>query len=40
MAKRLLIVSNRLPVSVSKREGRLRFQASAGGVATGLSSFY
>lgn len=38
--KRLLIVSNRLPVSVQKREGMLRFHPSAGGVATGLSSFY
>jgi len=37
---RLLIVSNRLPVNVIKREGGLRFQTSAGGVATGLSSFY
>ncbi|MGB2805344.1 MAG: bifunctional alpha,alpha-trehalose-phosphate synthase (UDP-forming)/trehalose-phosphatase [Candidatus Zixiibacteriota bacterium] len=38
--ERLLIVSNRLPVSVIKREGNLRFLPSAGGVATGLSSFY
>ena len=38
--KRLLIVSNRLPVNVIKREGNLRFLPSAGGVATGLSSFY
>jgi trehalose 6-phosphate synthase/phosphatase len=37
---RLLIVSNRMPISVTKREGSLRFQTSAGGVATGLSSFY
>jgi trehalose 6-phosphate synthase/phosphatase len=34
------MVSNRLPMSVSRREGTLRFHASAGGVATGLNSFY
>ena len=37
---RLLIVSNRMPINVTKREGGLRFQPSVGGVATGLSSFY
>lgn len=37
---RLLIVSNRLPVNMMKREGRLRFQSSVGGVATGLDSFH
>jgi trehalose 6-phosphate synthase/phosphatase len=37
---RLLIVSNRMPINVTKREGSLRFQPSVGGVATGLSSFY
>ena len=39
---RILIVSNRLPlsVSVSKRTGRLEFQRSAGGLATGLGSVY
>lgn len=36
---RLLIVSNRLPVSIEKRAGELQFQPSVGGVATGLSSF-
>jgi trehalose 6-phosphate synthase/phosphatase len=36
---RLLIVSNRLPVSVTKRANDLRFQPSVGGLATGLSSF-
>ncbi len=35
-----LIVSNRLPVSVTKKEGILQFQPSAGGLATGLGSFY
>ncbi|MBN2455515.1 MAG: bifunctional alpha,alpha-trehalose-phosphate synthase (UDP-forming)/trehalose-phosphatase [Sedimentisphaerales bacterium] len=34
----VLIVSNRLPVSVTKRADRLRFQSSAGGLATGLMS--
>ncbi len=36
----MIIVSNRLPVTVSKREGKLSFQPSAGGLATGLGSFY
>ena len=36
---RLLIVSNRLPVSVTKRAGNLSFQPSVGGLATGLASF-
>jgi trehalose 6-phosphate synthase/phosphatase len=36
---RLLIVSNRLPISVTKRANTLCFQPSAGGLATGLSSF-
>jgi len=35
---RLIIVSNRLPVSVTKRANELRFQPSAGGLATGLES--
>jgi len=37
MAK-LLIVSNRLPVSVEKDEQGLHFESSTGGLATGLSS--
>ena len=36
---RLLVVSNRLPVSVTKRAGKLNFQSSAGGLATGIASF-
>jgi len=36
---RLLIVSNRLPVSVTKRANKLIFQPSVGGLATGLASF-
>ena len=38
--QRLLIVSNRLPVSVEKRRRGLRFEPSVGGLATGLRSFY
>jgi len=37
---RLLIVSNRLPVTVHKRGGDLHFQQSVGGLATGLGSTY
>jgi len=38
--QRLLIISNRLPVSVEKRKRGLRFEPSIGGLATGLRSFY
>ncbi len=37
---RLLIVSNRLPVTIHRHRGQLRFEQSSGGLATGLSSFY
>ncbi|WP_286879322.1 bifunctional alpha,alpha-trehalose-phosphate synthase (UDP-forming)/trehalose-phosphatase [Methanoculleus sp. UBA413] len=37
---RLLIVSNRLPISVSRQNGDLRLQRSVGGLATGVGSFY
>lgn len=37
---RLLIVSNRLPVSVVKKGNSLRFKPSAGGLATGLGSLF
>jgi trehalose 6-phosphate synthase/phosphatase len=37
---RLLIVSNRLPVSVSKENGQVQIQRSVGGLATGISSVY
>ncbi len=40
MAQRLLIVSNRLPVQVVRRAGKLRFKRSVGGLATGLGSYY
>jgi trehalose 6-phosphate synthase/phosphatase len=39
-AKRLLIVSNRLPVSVEKSADGLRLRRSVGGLVTGLKSFY
>ena len=35
----VVIVSNRLPVSVKKVDGELEFSASIGGLATGLSSY-
>ncbi|MDN7025019.1 bifunctional alpha,alpha-trehalose-phosphate synthase (UDP-forming)/trehalose-phosphatase [Methanoculleus sp. FWC-SCC1] len=37
---RLLIVSNRLPISITKQKGEYSFQRSAGGLATGVGSFY
>lgn len=37
---RIVIVSNRLPVTIERRKGSLNYRQSAGGVATGLSSFY
>jgi trehalose 6-phosphate synthase/phosphatase len=36
----LLIVSNRLPVTIQKKKGKLYFKQSLGGLATGLGSFY
>ncbi|MCD6319901.1 MAG: bifunctional alpha,alpha-trehalose-phosphate synthase (UDP-forming)/trehalose-phosphatase [Candidatus Desulfofervidaceae bacterium] len=36
----LIIVSNRLPFSVIKKNNRINFQTSAGGLATGLGSVY
>ncbi|MCD6385005.1 bifunctional alpha,alpha-trehalose-phosphate synthase (UDP-forming)/trehalose-phosphatase [Candidatus Sumerlaeota bacterium] len=35
---RLLLVSNRLPVSIEKRKGEYQFRQSVGGLATGLRS--
>ncbi len=37
---RLLIVSNRLPITLVRREGKLRAEPSHGGLATGLGSVY
>ncbi|HXA02380.1 MAG TPA: bifunctional alpha,alpha-trehalose-phosphate synthase (UDP-forming)/trehalose-phosphatase [Cytophagaceae bacterium] len=39
MAK-TIIVSNRLPVSIEKKDGKLTYVTSAGGLATGLGSIY
>jgi len=38
--QRLLIVSNRLPLTIQERKGDLHIEPSAGGLATGLSSWY
>ena len=38
--QRLILVSNRLPVSVEKRKGELVFKGSVGGVATGLGAYH
>ena len=37
---RVMIVSNRLPVSVSREDGALRITRSAGGLATGLAGVH
>ncbi len=39
-ARRVLIVSNRLPISVSRARGELRVEPSAGGLATGLAGIH
>ncbi|MDO8494401.1 MAG: bifunctional alpha,alpha-trehalose-phosphate synthase (UDP-forming)/trehalose-phosphatase [Deltaproteobacteria bacterium] len=36
---RLILVSNRLPFTVTERDGELKFNRSVGGVATGLSTY-
>jgi trehalose 6-phosphate synthase/phosphatase len=38
--KRLIVVSNRLPVSVEKTTGGLAYKESVGGLATAVGSFY
>ncbi len=38
--QRLLIVSNRLPLTIQERKGDLHVELSVGGLATGLSSWY
>lgn len=35
---KLVVVSNRLPISVSKRDGKLHFESSSGGLATAMST--
>ena len=36
---RLLVISNRLPVTIEEKEGKLQFQSSAGGLISGLSAY-
>jgi trehalose 6-phosphate synthase/phosphatase len=38
--KRILIISNRLPVSVKKGDGGITIKPSVGGLATGMKTFY
>jgi trehalose 6-phosphate synthase/phosphatase len=38
--KRVLVVSNRLPVKISKKDGEISYHTSEGGLATGLGSIY
>jgi trehalose 6-phosphate synthase/phosphatase len=38
--RRVVIVSNRLPISVAKKAGNVKITPSVGGLATGLSSFH
>jgi trehalose 6-phosphate synthase/phosphatase len=40
MKKRLIIVSNRLPVTLEKKKGGFTLKESVGGLATGVKSFY
>ncbi len=39
MASPVVIVSNRLPISVKKSRAKLEFYASVGGLATGLAAY-
>jgi trehalose 6-phosphate synthase/phosphatase len=39
-SNRLIIVSNRLPISVERRKGKLFFESSVGGLTTALGTFY
>ena len=39
-SNRIVIVSNRLPISVERRRGKLVFEPSVGGLATALGTFY
>jgi trehalose 6-phosphate synthase/phosphatase len=39
VANRILIVSNRLPITVEEKEGQLEFQVSGGGLVSGLSAY-
>jgi trehalose-6-phosphate synthase len=37
---RLIIISNRLPVTIERQENQFQFKKSVGGLATGMSSVY
>jgi trehalose 6-phosphate synthase/phosphatase len=37
---RMLIVSNRLPINITKKKETIVYAPSTGGLATGLASFY
>src|SRR5919199_433541 len=39
-ARRIINVSNRLPIKIKAEAGRLTYQPSEGGLATGLSSLF
>ena len=36
--KKLIIVSNRLPITINTSSGKLKVESSVGGLATGISS--
>ena len=40
MGSKLIFVSNRLPVTIEKKRGKISYKQSMGGLATGLGSFY
>lgn len=40
MSNKIIIVSNRLPVSISANEGKINIKKSSGGLATGLSTAF
>ncbi len=40
MSKRFIIISNRLPINITKRKNNMNYKRSAGGLATGMASFY
>jgi trehalose 6-phosphate synthase/phosphatase len=40
MGGKLIFVSNRLPVTIEKKKGKISYKQSMGGLATGLGSFY
>lgn len=40
MKKRIIIISNRLPITLEKKKGEIKYKKSVGGLATGMSSFH